>query len=128
MYQECPNSIVQCAKHALSFAVLGGRVGARSAEKDVAASQEDSSGIVEEFRAVICLKTAHRIIELCVSVGYELDNVFVNIRFMAQRKNPTVMGKIINYHKVIFVTRNTQNWRGPDITMEEFKWQMVLRY
>jgi hypothetical protein len=57
-----------------------------------------------------------------VSIGYELNNVFVNIRFMAQRKGPTVMGKIINYHKVKFVTRNTQNWRGPDITMKEFKW------
>jgi hypothetical protein len=122
MYQECPNSIVQCAKHALSFAVLGGRVGARSVEKDAATIQEGRSGIVEELRAIICLKTTHRVAELCVSISYELDNVFVNVRFMAQRKNPTVMCKIINYHKVIFITGNTQNWGGPDITMKEFKW------
>jgi hypothetical protein len=57
-----------------------------------------------------------------VSIGYELNNVFVNIRFMAQGKKPTVMSKIVNYHKIKFVTRNTQNWRSPNITMEEFKW------
>jgi hypothetical protein len=56
-----------------------------------------------------------------VSVGDELDNMFVNIRFMMQRKSPTVMGKIIDYHKIIFVTRNTQNWRGTNITMKEFE-------
>jgi hypothetical protein len=96
MDQECPNNIVQCTKHPLSFAVLGGCVGARSAEKDAATSQEGSSGIVEELRAIICLKTAHRIAELCVSVSYELDNMLVNFRFMAQRKSPTVVCKIIN--------------------------------
>jgi hypothetical protein len=121
MYQEGPNSIVQGAKHALSFAVLGGGVGARSAEKDAAASQEGSSGIVEKLCAVIRLKTAHRIAELCVSVSDELDNMFVNTRFMTQREGPTVMGKIIDNHKIIFVARNTQNWRGPDITMKKFK-------
>jgi hypothetical protein len=57
-----------------------------------------------------------------VSISYELNDVFVNIGFMAQGKNPTVMCKIINYHEIKFVTRNTQNWRGPNITMEEFKW------
>jgi hypothetical protein len=121
MYQEGPNTIVQSAKHALSFAVLGGCVGARSAEKDAATSQEGSSGIVKELCAIIFLKTAHMITELCVSVGDELDNMFVNIRFMMQRKSPTVMGKIIDYHKIIFVTRNTQNWRGTNITMKEFE-------
>jgi hypothetical protein len=121
MDQECTNNIVQCTKHPLSFAVLGGCVGARSAEKDATSSQEGSSGIVEELRVFICLKTAHKIVELCVSVSYELDNMLVNFRFMAQRKSPTVMCKVINYHKIIFITRNTQNWGGPNITMKEFK-------
>jgi hypothetical protein len=86
------------------------------------AKKVGSSGIVEELRAVIFLKTAHRIAELCVSVSYELDNMLVNFEFMAQRKSPTIMCKIINYHKIIFITRDTQNWGGPDITMKEFKW------
>jgi hypothetical protein len=86
MYQECPNSIVQCAKHALSFAVLGGCVRTRSVEENAAASQEGSGGIVEELRAIVGLKTAHRITELCVTISYELNDVFVNIGFMAQGK------------------------------------------
>jgi hypothetical protein len=118
MYKKCPNNTVQCAKDPLSFVVLGGCVGAQSAEKDDAASQEGSSGIVEELRAIICLKTAT---ELCVSVSYERDNMLMNFRFMVQRKGPTIMYKIINYHKIIFITTNTQNWGGPDITMQEFK-------
>jgi hypothetical protein len=122
MYQKCPNSIVQCAKHPLSFAILGGCLGARSAEKNAATNQEGSSGIVEELCAITCLKTAHKIAELCVSVSYELDNMLMNFRFMVQRKSPTIMCKIINYHKIIFITRNTLNWGGPDITMKEFKW------
>jgi hypothetical protein len=56
-------------------------------EKNAVASPEGSGGIVEELRAVVGLKTAHRRTELCVSISYELNNVFVNIRFMAQGKN-----------------------------------------
>ena len=122
MNQKRPNSIVQCAKHPLSFAVLGGCVGARGAKKDAAASQEGGSGIVKKLCPIICLKTAHMITELCVSVSNKLNNMLMNFRFMAQGECPTIMGKIINYHKIIFIARNTQNWRGPDITMDEFKW------
>jgi len=37
MKQKRSNNIVQCAKHPLSFAVLGGCVGARGAKQDAAA-------------------------------------------------------------------------------------------
>ena len=96
MNQKSANNIVQSANHPLSFAILGGCVGARGAKKDAAASQEGSSGIVKELRAIICLKTAHNIAELCVSVSNKLNNMLMNFRFMAQRKRPTIMCKIIN--------------------------------
>jgi hypothetical protein len=96
MNQERANNIVECAKHPLSFAVLGGCVGARSTKKDATASQEGGGGSVDELGAIICLKTAQRITELCVSVSNKLNNMLMNFRFMAQRKRPTVMGKIIN--------------------------------
>jgi len=121
MNQKRPNSIVQCAKHPLSFAILGGCVRARGAKKDAAASQEGSSGIVKELRAIICLKTAHRKTELCVSISNKLNNVLMNFRFMAKRKRPTIMCIIINYRKIKFIARDTRNWRGPDITMNKFK-------
>jgi hypothetical protein len=118
MNQKHPNNIVQSAKHPLSFAVLGGCVGARGAKKDAAGS---GSGTVNELSPIIGLKTAHRRTELCVSVSSELNNMFMNFRFMAQGECPTKMSKIIKYDKIIFIARNTQNWRGPDITMNEFK-------
>ena len=78
MKQKRANSIVQCAKHPLSFAVLGGCVGAQGAKQDAAASQEGSGGIVDELGAIIRLKAAHRKTELCVSVSNKLDNMFMN--------------------------------------------------
>jgi len=121
MNQKRSNSIVQSAKHSLSFAILSGCVGARGAEEDAAASQEGGGGSVEELGAIICLKTAHRKTELCVSVSNKLNNVFMNFGFMAKRKCPTIMCIIINYHKIKFIARNTRNWRGPDITMNKFE-------
>jgi hypothetical protein len=96
MNEKRTNNIVQCAKHPLSFAVLGGCVGTRSAEKDAVASQKGGCGMVKKLRPIIGLKTAHRIAELCVSVRNKLSNMLMNFRFMAQRKYPAVMGKIIN--------------------------------
>jgi hypothetical protein len=121
MDQKHLNDIVQSAKHSLSFAILGGCVGARGVKKDALGSQEGSGGTINELSAIVGLKTAHRRVELCVSVSSELNNVFMSLRFMTQGECPTKMSKIIKYDKVIFIARNTQNWRGPDITMNEFK-------
>jgi hypothetical protein len=121
MDQKHLNDIVQSAKHSLSFAILGGCVGARGVKKDALGSQEGSGGTINELSAIVGLKTAHRRVELCVSVSSELNNVFMSLRFMTRGECPTKMSKIIKYDKVIFIARNTQNWRGPDITMNEFK-------
>jgi hypothetical protein len=121
MDQKRANNIVQGAKHPLGFAVLGGRVGARGTKQSAAASQEGSGGIVDELGAVICLKTAYRDTELCVSVSNKLNNMIMNFGFMAEGKRPTIMSIIINHRKIKFITRNTRNWRGPDITVNEFK-------
>jgi hypothetical protein len=103
MDQKHPNNIVPSVKHPLSFAVLGGCVGARGAKKDAAASQEGGSGTVSELDPIIGLKTAHRRAELCVSVSSELNDMLMSLRFMAQGECPTKMSKIINYHKIIFI-------------------------
>jgi hypothetical protein len=100
---------------------LGGCVGARGAKKDAPGSQEGGGGTVNELSAIIGLKTAHRRAELCVSVSSELNNMFMSLKFMTQGECPTKMSKIIKYDKVIFIARNSKNWRGSDITMNEFK-------
>jgi hypothetical protein len=78
-------------------------VRARSAEECATASQEGSSGGVDELGAVICLKTAHRKTKLCVSVSNKLNNMTMNFRFVAKWKNPTIMCIIIDHHKIIFI-------------------------
>ena len=103
MDQKHLNDIVQSAKHSLSFAILGGCVGARGVKKDALGSQEGSGGTINELSAIVGLKTAHRRVELCVSVSSELNNVFMSLRFMTQGECPTKMSKIINYHKIIFI-------------------------
>jgi hypothetical protein len=96
MNEKCTNSIVQCAKHPLSFTILGGCVGTQSPEKDAVASQKGGCGMVKKLPPIIGLKTTHRTTELCVSVRNKLSNMLMNFRFMAQRKYPAVMGKIMN--------------------------------
>jgi hypothetical protein len=121
MNQKCANSIVQGAKHPFNLAVLGGRVWTRSARQYATASQEGSRGVVDELGAIICLKTAYRTTELCVSISDKLDKMIMHFRLMTKRVRPTVMSIIINEHKVEFITRNTRDWRGPHIIMNEFK-------
>jgi hypothetical protein len=36
-------------------------------------------------------------------------------------KSPHKIGVIINNNQVVFVARNTNNWRGPQITMDYVK-------
>jgi hypothetical protein len=121
MNQKCANNIVQGAKHPFSLAVLGGRVWTRSAQQYATASQEGSGGVVDELGAIICLKTVYRTTELCVSISNKLDKVIMYFRLLTKRVRPTVMSIIINQHKIKFKTRNTQDRRGPHITMNEFK-------
>jgi hypothetical protein len=96
MNQKCANNIVQGAKHPLSFAVLGGRVWTRSAQQYATASQEGSSGVVDELGAIICLKTAYRTTEMCVSIRDKLDKLIMHFRLMTKQVRPTVMSIIIN--------------------------------
>ena len=36
-----------------------------------------------------------------------------SVRFESQRKSPQVVSAIIKYDQIVFVTRNTDNWRCP---------------
>jgi hypothetical protein len=47
--------------------------------------------------------------------------MFMNLRFMPERKCPKIMAEIIDHHKIIFKSRDAKHLRGPDITMNVFK-------
>jgi hypothetical protein len=39
------------------------------------------------------------------------------VRFKVQRKSPHKMGAIIKNNQIIFITRDANNWRDPQITL-----------
>ena len=51
--------------------------------------------MVNKLGSIICLKGFWCAAKLCLSVCYKLNNVAVHLRFVAKRKGPAVMRKII---------------------------------
>ena len=121
MDQKSLNHIFQDVQHSFSFAILSQGVRARGEEEGATCSEKRSGGIVDKLCAVICLKAANRQAKRCVGVRNKVDNMSMNLRFVPERERPTIMSKIIDYHKIIFKTRNTKHWGCPDITVNEFK-------
>lgn len=58
-------------------------------------SEERGGDVVNKLGSIICLKGFRCAAKLCLSVCYKLNNVAVHLRFVAKRKGPAVMGKII---------------------------------
>ena len=43
----------------------------------------------------------------------KIEKKWVYVGLGSERKGPNIMGIIIKNYKIVFVTRNTRNWRGP---------------
>ena len=59
--------------------------------------------------------------ELSGGVGDEVSKRTESVRFKAQRKSLKIVSAIIKYNQIIFVSRNTVNWGGPQIIMNKIK-------
>jgi hypothetical protein len=68
---------------------------------------------VDELSTIISLYRDNRKVELCVSIGDEVNECVASVGFAAKWKSPHVVRKIIDYNKVVFKTRITRNRRGP---------------
>jgi len=95
MEEHGADGVVGGAEHAFSLAVLWGGIGAGEAEHNAMAGEERVGGVVNKLGLIICLKGFRCGAKLCLSVGNELDNVAVHLGFLAKRKGPAVMRKII---------------------------------
>jgi len=80
--------------------------------------KEDAVLSVVEFTAIVTLNKANRQSKVCENIIAKIKKEAMNIRFSTKRKSPNVMRVIIHNHKIIFITRNTRNWGGLEITME----------
>ena len=87
-----------------------------------ALSEEEITGArVVKLFPVITLYSLDLGAELSGGVGDEVSKRAESVKFEAQRKSPQVMSAIIKYNQIIFITGNTDNRRGPQVTMNEIK-------
>jgi hypothetical protein len=59
------------------------------------AGEEGSSSKINELSSIVSLNGFGCGAKLCLSVGNELNNVAVHLRFLSKRKRQVVMRKII---------------------------------
>ena len=79
-----------------------------------ALSEEELTGAgVIKLTTVVALNRLDAGAELGGGMGNEVSKHAESFRFEAQRKCPQIMNAIIKYDQVIFITRNTDNLRGP---------------
>jgi len=90
-------------------------------QQDTFAGQQGNGSSVDELGAVISLKALGQGAELGLGVSEEINNMRMNIKFMAQRKNLDKVTVIINYDQIIFEARSAQHRKHPYIAMKKLK-------
>jgi hypothetical protein len=80
--------------------------------------EECSSGGIVELTVVVALNNFDRAVKLCRDKGNFFDKVEKVSYLTRKEKSLHKVGAIIKNEQVVFVARNTNNWRGPHITMD----------
>jgi hypothetical protein len=87
-----------------------------------ALSEEKVTGTrVVEFFPIVALDRLDTCVKLSGDMGDELSQRAESVRFESQRKCPQVMSAVIKNNQIIFITRNTDNWGSPQITVNKIK-------
>jgi len=84
-------------------------------QQDTFAGQQGNGSSVDELGAVISLKALGQGAELGLGVSEEINNMRMNIRFMAQWKSPNKVTVIIHDDQIIFKAKSAQQRRRPYI-------------
>jgi hypothetical protein len=109
------------ANHAFDTAVLGRGVRARETHLDAMSEKERAGGVVVELAAVVTLQGTNRAVKLGGDPGEEVCEGGERVGLQSKRKSPKKMGKVIQNHQIVFITRKTEYRRGPEITMNQIK-------
>jgi hypothetical protein len=105
------------ANHAFSPAVLGRGVRARETQLDAMSEKERAGGVIVELAVVVTLQGMDRTVKLGGDPGEEVCEGGERVGLQSKRKSPKKMGKVIENHQIVFITRKTEYRRGPEITM-----------
>jgi hypothetical protein len=100
---------------------LGRGVRARETQLDAMSEKERAGGVIVELAAVVTLQGTDRAVKLGGDPGEEVCEGGECVGFQSKRKSPKKMGKIIQDHQIVFITRKTEYRRGPEITMNQVK-------
>jgi hypothetical protein len=115
------NNIISGTNNAFSFTVLGRSVGARHAKMNPMSKEErDGIGVIE-LAVVVTLDCLNGGAELSGHISKEISKGGVRVRLKVQRKCPQIVRAIIENDQIIFITRNTNDGRGPYVTMYKIK-------
>jgi hypothetical protein len=74
-------------------------------------------GVVVELAAVVTMQGTDRAVKLGGDSGEEVCKGGERVRLQPKRKSPNKMGKSIQNHQIVFITRKTEYRGGLEITM-----------
>jgi hypothetical protein len=80
--------------------------------------KEGVSVRVVKLTTVVTLNALDGVAELCLHIREKNSQDSECFGFKAKRKRPKKMRAVIKNTKIIFITGNTGNGRGPQITMD----------
>jgi hypothetical protein len=97
-----------------------GSVGAREAQLNAMREKGARYGVVE-LAAIITLEGTDRATELGGDPDEEMDEGVKGVGLKPQRKGLEKVGETIQDDKIVFVTREAEDGRGPEITVIKIK-------
>jgi hypothetical protein len=109
------------ADHAFGSTVLCRGVGARETQLDTMSEEERTRGVVVELAAIVALQITDRATKLSGYPGEEVCEGGECVRLQPKRESPEKVGKIIQNHQIVFITKKTEYSGGPKITVNQVK-------
>jgi hypothetical protein len=125
--QEGAHDVVRRANHPLSLAVLRRGIRTRHTQLNTPRQEEGPGGGVIELPPIVTLDGLNGEAELSGHPGKEVEEGGEGLRLGAQRKSPRVMRKIINNDQIIFITRQAEYRRCPQVTVNQIKGMRSMR-
>jgi hypothetical protein len=83
--------------------------------------EERARGVVIELAAIVTLQGTDRATKLSGYPGEEVCEGGEGVRLQPKREGLEKMGKIIQNHQIVFITRKTEYKGGPKITVNQVK-------
>jgi hypothetical protein len=113
MKQKGAHGVVGGANHPFSLAILGRGIWAKHAQLNTVREKEGTGGGVIKLTTIVTLDGLDGEADLCGHPSEEVKERGESVRLRTQGKSPRIMRKVIDHHKVVLVTRNTDNRRCP---------------